>query len=89
MASIRDLKKDINFVLGDIIEEVYVWEAATGNHGSEEGSILIDKTIAVFDGLMSQIHQKEVENQKAHFAGIRKELADKAEELVADINQLA
>ena len=27
MASIRDLKKDINFVLGDIIDAVYIWEA--------------------------------------------------------------
>ena len=89
MPSIRDLKKDINFVLGDIIEEIYVWEAATGNHGSEEGTVLIDKTIAVFDSLMNQIHQKEVENQKAHFGSIRKELAEQAEKLVAEINQLA
>ena len=27
MANIRDLKKDINFVLGDIIDAVYLWEA--------------------------------------------------------------
>ena len=26
MANVRDLKKDINYVLGDIIEAVYVWE---------------------------------------------------------------
>ena len=26
MANIRDLKKDINYVLGDIIEAVYLWE---------------------------------------------------------------
>ena len=26
MANIRNLKKDINYVLGDIIEAVYLWE---------------------------------------------------------------
>ena len=26
MASVKNLKKDINYVLGDIIEAVYVWE---------------------------------------------------------------
>ena len=26
MASVRTLKKDINYVLGDIIEAVYIWE---------------------------------------------------------------
>ena len=29
MPSIRDLKKDVNFVLGDIIEAVYIREGAT------------------------------------------------------------
>ena len=38
MPSIRDLKKDINFVLGDIIEAVYIWEAGSGNKESEEGT---------------------------------------------------
>ena len=31
MANIRDLKKDINFVLGDFIETVYEWEQSSGN----------------------------------------------------------
>ena len=26
MASIKNLKKDVNFVFGDIIETVYVWQ---------------------------------------------------------------
>ena len=28
MANVRNLKKDINYVLGDIIEAVYIWESA-------------------------------------------------------------
>ena len=31
MANKRDLKKDINYVLGDIIEAVYVWEYTNTN----------------------------------------------------------
>ncbi len=88
MASIRDLKKDINFVLGDIIEAVYVWEAATDNNDSAEGSVIIDKAIAAFDDLMAQIHKKEVESNKAHFTGIRTELETKANELVEALNKL-
>ncbi len=49
MPSIRDLKKDINFALGDIIEAVYIWEAGSGNQNSKEGTVIIDKAIAVFD----------------------------------------
>jgi len=89
MPSIRDLKKDINFVLGDIIEAVYIWEAGSGNKESEEGSVIIDKAIAVFDGLMEKVNQKDVQDNRAHFNSIRKELEEKATELVEQFNKLA
>ena len=88
MASIRDLKKDVNFVLGDIIEAVYLWEAGSNNKDSEEGSVIIDKAIAVFDELMSMIHEKEVTDTKAHFKKIRVELEKKATGLVEELNKL-
>ena len=38
MASIRDLKKDINNVLGDIIEAVYIVEGSQQMEPTKEGS---------------------------------------------------
>ena len=89
MPSIRDLKKDVNFVLGDIIEAVYIWEAGSGKKDSAEGTVIIDKAIAIFDELMNKIHQKDVNNPKSHFKGIRNQLEEKATELVNDFNKLA
>ncbi|MEM9363111.1 MAG: hypothetical protein AAGA43_10770 [Bacteroidota bacterium] len=88
MASIRDLKKDVNFVLGDIIEAVYIWEAGSDNKNSEEGSVIIDKAIMAFDELMSKIHQKEVDDKKIHFKDIRSQLEVRATELVEELNKL-
>ncbi|WP_190811525.1 hypothetical protein [Flagellimonas sp. S3867] len=89
MASIRDLKKDVNFVLGDIIEAVYLWEAGSNNVNSKEGNALIDKAISVFDDLMGKIHQKDVDNSKAHFKDIRVQLEDKATKLIEQLNKLS
>ncbi|OQD41808.1 hypothetical protein [Croceivirga radicis] len=89
MASVRDLKKDINYVLGDIIDAVYQWEAETGNINSEEGSLLIDKAIAYFDELMEKVHQKEVANKKLHFKDIKNQLEQKAVELIENLNEMA
>ncbi|MEX0363351.1 MAG: hypothetical protein AB3N10_20420 [Allomuricauda sp.] len=89
MASIRDLKKDVNFVLGDIIEAVYLWEAGSDKKDSEEGTAIIDKAINVFDELMAKIHQKDVENNKAHFKNIRNLLEEKATALVQEFNKLS
>ena len=88
MASIRDLKKDINFVLCDIIEAVYIWEAATDNNNSDKGTKIIDGAIAAFDDLMAQIHKKEVQDNKAHFKGVRADLETKASKLVEAVNKL-
>lgn len=89
MASIRDLKKDINYVLGDIIEAVYQWEAATGNKNSQQGTALIDKAIEIFDNLMILVNQKKVVNKQVHFKSIRTQLEAEATSLVEGVNALS
>lgn len=88
MASVRDLKKDINYVLGDIIEAVYIVEAANGKQDSKEGAKIIDGAIETFDDLIAKVNQRKVENRKAHLKGVREELEKKATALVKDLNKL-
>lgn len=88
MASVRDLKKDINYVLGDIIEAVYIVEAANEKQDSKEGAKVIDGAIATFDDLIAKVNQKNVENRKSHLNAVRSELETKAKSLVEDLNKL-
>lgn len=88
MANIRDLKKDINYVLGDIIEAVYIVESTNDTHGSKEGSAIIDGAISTFDDLIAKVNNKEVEDRKAHLKEVRKELEKKASALIAKLNKL-
>ncbi|MBD1260944.1 hypothetical protein HZY62_10130 [Maribacter polysiphoniae] len=88
MASIRDLKKDINFVLGDIIEAVYIVEAANNKSDSKEGAKIIDNAIETFDELIAKVNNKSVDNRKAHLNAVRQELEKKATALVDQLNKL-
>ncbi len=88
MANIRDLKKDINYVLGDIIEAVYIVEATQDKQGSKEGLAIIDKAIATFDDLIAKVNKKDVEDKKAHFKGVRRELEESASTLVEKLNKM-
>lgn len=88
MANVRNLKKDINFVLGDIIEAVYVWEMTTTGKPTEESSAVIDEAIEKFDVLIAKVNEKNVENKKAHFKAIYSELEETATQLVDKINNL-
>ena len=88
MANVRNLKKDINYVLGDIIEAVYLFEMSTTGQPTPETNALIDEAIASFDALITKVNTKDVENKKAHFKQIQTELEASANQLIAKINNL-
>lgn len=88
MANIRDLKKDINYVLGDIIEAVYIVEAANNKTDSKDGAKIIDDAITTFDDLISKVNQRDVENRKAHLNSVKQELESKSKDLVEKLNKL-
>ncbi len=88
MASVRDLKKDINFVLGDVIEAVYIWEYENTDKDTKKSEAIIDEAIATFDELIAKVNVRGVEDKKAHFKSINKELEEKGKALIEKINKL-
>lgn len=89
MANIRDLKKDINYVLGDIIEAVYIVDAANNKSDSKEGLKIIDAAIETFDSLIAKVNQRNVENRPAHLKIVREELEKKGKDLIEKLNKLS
>jgi len=88
MASIRNLKKDINYVLGDIIEECYTWELLNPKADTKKSEAIIDEAIAAFDNLIDKIHLKDVDKKKNHFKNIEAELEKTADKLIGKVNKL-
>ena len=88
MANVRNLKKDINYVLGDIIEAVYVWEYANTDKDTKKSEAIIDEAIETFDELIAKVNAKNVDNARAHFKAINSELETKGRALIEKINKL-
>jgi hypothetical protein len=88
MANKRDLKKDINYVLGDIIEAVYVWELSNPDKDTKKSEAIIDEAIDVFDELIEKVNDRSAENKKTHFKSINQELEKKGRALIEKINKL-
>jgi len=88
MANKRDLKKDLNYVFGDIIDAALIWQAANPGADATQSEAIIDESIKSFDELIAETNKRGVENTKAHFKGIRQSLETKATDLVAKINAL-
>ncbi len=88
MPSVKNLKKDINYVLGDIIEAVYICEMTSAGKPTEATNAIIDEAISSFDSLIVKVNAKKVENKKAHFKQINVELEQTANQLITKINEL-
>ena len=88
MASIKALKKEINYVLGELIEAVYEWESETKNLNSEAGNQIIDNCIEVYDELIDLVNDNENPMKKGHFKKVNEYLEKKANEIADQINSL-
>jgi hypothetical protein len=88
MATIRDLKKDINHVLGEIIEMTLDWEKANPKADRKASAAIVDEAISAYESFSTKIYQKEVENKKVHFSAIKDELTEKGNALIEKLNAL-
>ncbi|MGH1383835.1 hypothetical protein [Kordia sp.] len=88
MSNKRDLKKDLNYVFGDIIDAALIWQIANPGEDTSKSEAIIDESIKSFDELIAEANKRGVENAKAHFKGIRQSLETKATDLVTKINSL-
>ncbi|AUC14520.1 hypothetical protein BTO06_04890 [Tenacibaculum sp. SZ-18] len=88
MASVKNLKKDINYTLGDIIGECNVWELDNPTADTSKSQAIVDEAISTFDELIAKVHAKDVENKRVHFKSINAELETRANALVDKVNAL-
>ena len=73
MPSIRLLKKEINNDIGDLIEEIYLWELSNPKGDLVESEKLIDEAINAFEDLMLKINAVKGGDKKKKFKTIEKE----------------
>lgn len=88
MASIKNLKKDVNFVFGDIIEAVYVWQLTNPEKDVTASEAIIDEAIVAFDETMDAINAKNIDNKKVHFTAVKKSVEEKGRALIDKLNNL-
>jgi hypothetical protein len=87
MASIKNLKKDLNYIFSDIIEDCYLVQLENPEK-SDKAEEIIDEAITSFDDLVEKVNNKKIENKKEHFKGIVSELENKVQDLRKKIDSI-
>lgn len=88
MASIKNLKKDIDYTLGDIIDICRLSAQLNPAVDEKKSEAIVDEVFETFDALIAKINTKNVQNKKAHFKAISTELEEKANVLLDKVNNL-
>jgi len=92
MANRRELKRNINGLLGDVIEECY--ESLLNNEGKNEQEVeaIVDEAVDLADDLITRANAakklKSGKEVKKHFSDIKEELGDKVIGFIEKLNAL-
>ena len=82
MASVKNLKKDLNNIIGEIIQNINLWQLENSDADLKKSEKLIDECFDAFDSVIKKIHLKNITDNNKHFKNISFELTDIASELV-------
>ncbi len=83
--NLRDIKKDIEYVLGAFIEDCSV-VAAVRPQTDETVAALMEEAVNLYNELKDKVYAKAEGSQKAHFAALRKEILEKTDALYTKLS---
>ena len=87
MGSIRNLKKQVTNVLGDILDAADVSQELIESVTAEQIDTFNEEVYSVYDKLIADINNNnKVENRKAHIKAVKQEFEEKAHSFVEQIN---
>ena len=88
MASIRNLKKEMNNSIGSLIEDIYSWELNNPKVDIKKTESLIDESIVLFDRLIIDLNNHDKNKPKLFYNSIKKKLDSEIEKISLKLSKL-
>ena len=88
MASIRNLKKEMNNSIGSLIEDIYSWELNNPKVDIKKTESLIDESIVLFDRLIIDLNNRDKNKPKLFYNSIKKKLDSELEKISLKLSKL-
>ncbi len=89
MASIKDLKKDINYIFGEVIDEVNYKQLLKPDVDNDKAETIIEEAVATYEDFYKKIHDgRKAKDKKAYFKKLDEELNQSVKSLLDKIEAL-
>lgn len=87
--NLRDIKKDIEYVLGAFIDDCTVFATINPKADDEKLNVLFDEAVDLYNDLKDKANAKNIEGKKSvYFNGLRKEILEKTDALYLKLSDL-
>ncbi len=86
--NLRDIKKDIEYVIGAFIDDCSIFSAVGKNADDAALGVLFDEAVTLYNDLKDKVNAKVEGKKSAYYTGLRKELLDKTDELYNRLSEL-
>ncbi len=86
--NLRDIKKDIEYVIGAFIDDCSLFSAVNPKADDEALGKLLDEAVNLYNDLKDKVNIKVEGKKSAHYAEIRKELLEKTDALYASLSEV-
>lgn len=85
--NLRDFKKDVEFFVGELVEDCYYFIETHPDKATEEVVALLEEAVDLHNDLKDKACEKVEGNKKLYFAGLRKELFEKVDALYEKLGE--
>ena len=89
MANLRVIKKDVIYLIKEVISDCWVFMYLNGDKKQEEAQQIINDAIALGDNLFDQINHYPKEETKKHFKQVNEKMLVEVDALFKRISALA
>ena len=79
--NLRDIKKDIEYVVGAFVDDCALFLTVNPGKNSDEIADLVDEAIDLYNNLRDKVNAPAEGGKKAYYNEIRKELLEKTDAL--------
>ncbi len=86
--NLRDIKKDIEYVIGAFIDDCSLFSALNQKADDEALGGLFDEAVKLYNDLRDKVNATVEGKKAAYYAGVRKELLEKTDELYRKLSDL-
>ncbi len=86
--NLRDFKKDVEFFVGEFIDDCSLFLAYNPDKASDELAAVIEEAVDLYNDMKDKACEKVEGNKRLYFYGLRKEMFEKIDALYEKLSDI-